>query len=275
MSGLVVVTGASTGIGRATAILLSQRGFDVIAGVRTQEAAGALLDHAPVEPVIVDVTDPRQIAALRDAVGDRPLAGLVNNAGVSVAGPLEFMPLDELRRQLEVNLVGHVAVTQALLDPLRTRGGRIVNIGSVGGRVALPFLGAYAGSKSALWSVTEALRGELRPWGIHAAIVEPGSIATEIWSKAPEGVAATVEALGPRGEELYGEALGRTGEIAESISRGAIPPVKVAEVIHRALTARRPRDRYLVGRDAWGQVLARRLLGHRLFDRVVARQMGL
>jgi short-subunit dehydrogenase len=274
MSGLVVITGASTGIGRATAVHLAQKGFDVLAGVRTHAASGELLDAARVEPVLVDITEPAQVRALAERVGDRPLAGLVNNAGVSVSGPLEFMPLDELRRQLEVNLVAHVGVTQTLTEALRRGRGRIVNIGSVGGRVALPFLGAYAASKSALWSISEALRGELRPWGVHVAIVEPGAIATEIWRKGPDGIAATAAALGPRGEELYGGAVGRVDEISAAISRTAIPPERVAGAVHHALTARRPRDRYLVGRDARIQVTARRL-GFRLFDRAVARQMGI
>ena len=274
MSGLVVVTGASTGIGRATAVDLQRHGFEVLACVRSHDAGQRLLDLAPVETVLLDVTDAGQIAALAERVGDRPLAGLVNNAGVTVSGPLEFMPLAELRRQLEVNLVAQVAVTQPLVEGLRRGHGRIVFVGSVGGRVALPFLGAYAASKSGVASVAEALRGELRPWGIHVAVVEPGAIATEIWRKAPEGMAATAAALGPRGEELYGGAVGRADEISATISRTAIGPEAVAEKVRHALTARRPHARYLVGRDARGQVLGRRLLGARLFDRVVARQMG-
>jgi NAD(P)-dependent dehydrogenase (short-subunit alcohol dehydrogenase family) len=275
MSGLVVVTGASTGIGRATAVHLQGLGYEVLAGVRKREDGEALRDLAPVVPVILDVTEPGQIDALAATVGDRPLAGLVNNAGVSVNGPLEFMPLDELRRQLEVNLIGQVAVTQPLVEALRRGNGRIVFTGSVGGRVALPFLGAYAASKAGIASVAEALRGELRPWGIHVAVVEPGAIATEIWSKAGEGTAPTAAALGPRGVEHYGATMGRVGAIAAEMSKDAIPAEKVAKAIEHALTARRPKARYLIGRDARQQALGRRLLGHRRFDAFVAKQMGL
>lgn len=275
MSGLVVVTGASTGIGRAVAVDLQQHGFEVLAGVRRHEDGEALRDLAPVEPFLLDVTDPAQVAALAQRVGDGPLAGLVNNAGVSVSGPLEFLPLDELRRQLEVNLVGQVAVTQPLVEALRRGRGRVVFTGSVSGRVAFPFLGPYAASKSGIGSIAESLRGELRPWGVHVALIEPGAIATEIWRKGPEGIAATAAALGSRGQELYGPAVGRVDEISARISRTAIPPERVAERVRHALTSRRPRARYLIGRDAQGQVLGRRLLGHRLFDRVVAKQMGL
>lgn len=274
MSGLVVITGASTGIGRATAEHLAARGFDVLAGVRGEADAEAL--RAPrVEPVLVDVTDAAQVAALRDTVGDRPLRGLVNNAGISVSGPLEFLALDEVRRQFEVNLFAHVAVTQALLEAIRRGGGRIVNTGSVGARTPLPFTAPYAASKAALWAAGEALRGELRPWGIHVATVEPGAIATEIWGKGKAYSSERSDDLPPRGRELYGAMLGRAGEIVDNVSAGAIAPVKVAEAIEHALTSPRPKDRYLIGRDARQQVIARRLLGWRRFDALLARRMGL
>lgn len=274
MNGLIVITGASTGIGRAAAQRMAARGFDVLAGVRKPADAEAI-GGGRITPVIVDVTDAEQIAGLRDAVGDRPLAGLVNNAGVGVSGPLEFLPLDELRRQFEVNLFGHVAVTQQLLEPLRRARGRIVNTGSVGARTPLPFTAPYAASKAALWATGEALRGELRPWGIHVATIEPGAIATEIWDKASEDTAAVVAALPDRGRELYGGTLAKVGEIVDNVSSGAIAPDKVAEVIEHALTARKPKDRYLIGSDARQQVVARRLLGWKRFDALLARRMGI
>src|SRR5688500_3137446 len=184
--GAVVITGASTGIGHACALDLDSHGCHVFAGVRREEDAERLRsERAFIEPVRIDVTDADSIASARDrvgeAVGAAGLAGLVNNAGIAVPGPLEHLPIDELRRQLEVNLVGQVAVTQAFIPMLRTSRGRIVNIGSIGGRVALPMLGPYAASKHAIEGVSDSLRRELPPWGIEVSVVRPGPIATEIW----------------------------------------------------------------------------------------------
>ncbi|MEO6496153.1 MAG: SDR family oxidoreductase [Solirubrobacteraceae bacterium] len=274
MSGLIVVTGASTGIGRAAAQRMALRGFEVLAGVR-QEADAEAIRAERITPVLVDVTDAQQVAALRAAVGKRPLAGLVNNAGISISGPLEFLPLDEISRQFEVNLFAHVAVTQQLLEPLRRARGRIVNTGSVGARTPLPFTAPYAASKAALWAMGEALRGELRPWGIHVATIEPGAIATEIWAKATDSAEATVAALPERGRELYGETLGKVGGIVENVSSGAISPDKVADDIEHALTSPKPKDRYLIGKDARQQVIARRVLGWKRFDAMLARRMGI
>lgn len=274
MGGLVVITGASTGIGRATAQRLAGKGYEVVAGVRT-EAAGEELRTERITPAVVDITSPEQVSALRDHVGERPLAGLVNNAGISLTGPLEFMELDEFRRQLEVNLVGHVAVIQALLEAVRRGRGRIVNTGSVGARTPLPFNAAYAASKAGLAAMGESLRGELRPWGIHVATVEPGAIATPIWEKMGAQVAETGDEASARARELYGGTLAKAGAVLSKMSGTASPPEKVAAVIERALTDARPKDRYLVGLDAKGQALARRVLGHRRWDAVLQRQMGL
>src|SRR4051794_31268793 len=210
MSGLIVVTGASTGIGLATAQRMAARGYDVLAGGRTEAAADAIRAQR-TEPVIVDVTVAEQVAALRETVGDRPLAGLVNNAGIALSGPVEFFPLDDFRRQFEVNLFAHVAVIQALLEAIRRGPGRIVNTGSVGARTPLPFTSPYAGSKAALWAMGEALRFELRPWGIHVATVEPGAIATEIWGKGKSQATESLEKLPPRARELYGDVLAKSG----------------------------------------------------------------
>jgi NAD(P)-dependent dehydrogenase (short-subunit alcohol dehydrogenase family) len=273
MSGLIVVTGASTGIGRAVAQRMAARGYDVLAGVRTDDAGRGIAGER-ITPVIVDVTKPEQIDALRETVGDRPLAGLVNNAGIALGGALEFFPMDEFRRQLEVNLFAHVAVTQALLEALRRERGRIVNTGSVGAHTPLPFTSPYAASKAALWATGEALRGELRPWGIHVATVEPGAVATPIWDKGKTQGAEAKAALPPRALELYGEVLGRIDDIVDNVSAGASDPDDVAKVVEHALTAPKPKDRYVVGRDARQQVLARRLLGFRRFEKLVAKRMG-
>ena len=189
----VLVTGASSGIGEATALRLARAGWRVLAGVRASADAERLRAAAGerLEPVTIDVTEPATIAAAAEGLGDEPLHGLVNNAGTALAMPLEFLPLDQFRRQLEVNLVGQVAVTQAVLPNLRSARGRIVNVGSIAGRSSLPFLGAYAASKHGLEAVTDALRVELRPFGITVTIVEPGTIATPIWRKGGELFAAT------------------------------------------------------------------------------------
>lgn len=274
MNDLIVVTGASTGIGRATAQRMAGRGYDVLAGVRS-EAAGEAIRGERITPVIVDVTDGEQIAALRATVGDRPLAGLVNNAGISISGPLEFLPMEEFRRQFDVNLFSHVAVTQALLDALRAGRGRIVNTGSVGGRTPLPFTSAYAASKAALWATGEALRAELRPWGIHVATIEPGAIATEIWGKISTQATSAADALPPRGRELYGPTLDKVDAVVKNLSGEAITADKVAEAIEHALTSPKPKDRYLIGKDARQQVLGRRLLGFRRFEALLEKRMGL
>lgn len=273
---MVLITGASTGIGSATAAHLDRLGHEVFAGVRKEADGQRLRERSPgVTPVILDVTDGASIAAAAETVGERPLAGLVNNAGIAVSGPLEFMDLDALRHQLEVNLVGQVAVTQAFLPALRRGRGRVVFTGSIGGRVPLPFTAPYGASKAGIAAIAGSLRQELRPWGIGVSVVEPGSVATPIWEKGAGAAASTVAALPPQGRELYGKTLSGTGEIAAKMEAAGIPPERVAEVIERALTVKRPRSRYLVGRDAKMQYVMSRLLPDPLFDRLVAREMGL
>lgn len=268
----VVVTGASSGIGEATARVLAERGLDVLAGVRSDadaERVAAL--HDRVSPVRVDVSDEASVAALPGALGDAPLAGLVNNAGISVSGPLEFVPLDEWRRQLEVNVIGQVAVTQALLPALRAARGRIVNIGSVGGRVAVPLLSPYNASKFAMEGITDSLRRELRPLGVHVAIVEPGAIATRIWEKGTAAADETLAGAPPEAEAVYGETIAAVRAQAEKAARDAIPPEKVAAAVVHALTADRPRTRYPVGKDAKQRIRASGLLPDRAFDAIMAR----
>lgn len=276
----VLISGCSTGIGRACAVRLARSGWDVFAGVRRPEDGEAVRAEAPerITPLTLDVTDAATIessaAAVRESVGERGLAGLVNNAGITVQGPLEFLPLDDLRRQLEVNVVGQVALTQAVMPEIRAASGRIVNMGSVGGRVAHPFIGPYHASKFAIEAITDSLRKELRPWGIHVIVVEPGSMATEIWDKGERGAADMLERLGPRALELYGSVLEKVREMAIKTGKRGGSPDKVAKVVETALTSERPRTRYLVGPDARAQVVLDTLLPDRAFDALEARYLG-
>lgn len=278
--GHVVVTGASTGIGRATALHLDGLGFHVHAGVRRSEDGATLAAEGSgrLAPLIVDVTDPAAIAAAAESVaaatGPDGLAGLVNNAGIAIAGPLEVLPIDDFRHQIEVNLIGHVAVTQAFLPLLRPAKGRIVNVTSVGGRIAFPFMGAYHAAKFGLEAVSDSLRRELRGWGMHVAVIEPGSVATAIWERGEEIAAKLREQMSPEGEALYGAALDEYQQVLERTAERGIEPIKVAEAIEHALTSSRPKTRYLVGLDAAVQARLAKVLPDRAFDAIVARAIS-
>ena len=237
------MTGASSGIGEACAVRLARTGWRVLAGVRKAGDA-----PAGTEEVLLDVTDEEQVRAVADTVGE--LYGLVNNAGIAVASPLEAIPLDELRRQLDVNVVGQIAVTKALLPQLRRVGGRVVFMGSIAGRSSLPFLGPYAASKHALEALVDALRVELAPWRIHVSIVEPGTIATPIWSKGAATADEIQARVPPETLGLYRDRVESFRRAATAAGRRGQPADRVAEAVEHALTARRPKTRYLVGRDA-------------------------
>ena len=269
----VLVTGASSGIGEATALHLERIGFRVFAGHRKPEDGERLRERGGpnLEPIRIDVTDEAEIAAAAERVGDR-LYGLVNNAGVPVPGAVELLPLDDLRRQLEVNLVGAVAVTQAMLPKLRPEKGRILNVTSVGGRVATPYMSAYHASKFALEAVGDSLRRELLPQGVDVIAIEPGSVATPIWSKGKDHAAQ--RDIPAELEPIYRKELEAALEAATQTGERGIEPEDAAEVIATALTARRPRPRYLVGRDARFLVAAQAALPARAFDRVMRRAMG-
>ena len=272
--GTVLITGASSGIGEATANHLKQLGFDVVGAVRKDEDAERLRS-AGLRAVKLEVTDPESIAAARSELGDAPLAGLVNNAGIAVAAPIEFIPLEQLRRQLEINLVGQVAVTQQFLPALRAGRGRIVNVSSIGGRVALPLMGAYNMSKFGLEAMSDSLRRELRPHGVDVIVIEPGGVKTPIWRKGNELADDLQAGMPPEAERLYGrmvEAL-RAQTVKIQNERG-IEASEVAEAIGVALTAKRPRARYLVGRDAKLRGPAAAVLPDRIMDRLVARALG-
>jgi len=252
----VLVTGASTGIGRATATLLAARGATVLAGVRDPVTA-----PPHTTPVELDVTDAAHVERLREL---QPLDGLVNNAGIAVTAPLEHLPLDELRRQLEVNVVGQLAVIQACLPALRAANGRIVNVSSISGRVALPLFGPYAASKFALEALSDALRREQRE--VPVILVEPGAIATPIWDRSIDAADALWDAMP---QDRYAPLVARMRALAATPKRD--PPELVARVIATALTTARPRTRYVIGRSARVQAALARALPGRAMDQLLRR----
>ncbi len=278
--GAVLITGASTGIGRACAEHLDSLGFTVFAGVRKQADADSLgeIGSGRTQALMLDVTDSQSIAAAMSSVEQAApagLAGLVNNAGIAVAGPLEFVTLDDWRRQLEVNFIGQVAVTQAALPALRRARGRIVNMTSIGGRLASPFLGPYSASKYALEAITDSLRLELRPFGIEVAAVEPGAVATPIWGKGRAEAEQATANMPAQAMELYRAGIVALPKIIAQAERSGVAPLKVARAVEHALTASRPKTRYVVGRDAKGRLFLTRLLPTRVMDRIVLRAMGI
>jgi NAD(P)-dependent dehydrogenase (short-subunit alcohol dehydrogenase family) len=278
-----LITGASTGIGRATALWLDSRGWRVFAGVRREEDAESLREAGSdrLRPLILDVTSAEQIAAAAariagDGDGDGAgLHGLVNNAGITVPGPLETLPIADFRRQLEVNLTSHVAVTQAMLPSIRAARGRIVFNTSIGGLMAIKMLGAYHASKFALEAVGDVFRQELAPWGIRVSIIEPGSIATPFWERGVSEADALVARSSEQERALYPKYIARYQRVARSAAARGITPEKVAATIEKALTSARPRTRYLVGLDARGQALLARLLPDRAADRLISVLSGI
>jgi NAD(P)-dependent dehydrogenase (short-subunit alcohol dehydrogenase family) len=267
----VLVTGASTGIGAATARVLVERGFRVWAGVRDEDAAQRLRELGPhCTPITLDVTSAAQIAAAAQRIaGDGGLYGLVNNAGIVVSAPLEAIPLDAFREQLEVNVVGTLAVTQAMLPMLRAARGRIVMMSSIGGRNALAFIGPYAASKYAIEALSDALRGELARSGVEVSVVEPGAVKTPIWERSKARGMALADALDPAMRARYEADITTMLRASEKIGAHGIPPERVGAVVAHALSARRPRTRYLVGREARLQLALKTLLPDRLRDRFV------
>jgi NAD(P)-dependent dehydrogenase (short-subunit alcohol dehydrogenase family) len=274
-----LVTGASTGIGRATALALDGRGWKVFAGVRREEDAADLraAGSERLTPLLLDVTVPEQIDAAAERVAaeaENGLFGLVNNAGIAVPGPLETLPLDQFRRQLEVGLVSYLAMTQAFLPQIRGNAGRVVFLSSIGGRIPFPLNGAYHAAKFGTEAIGDVFRQELAQWGIRVAIIEPGSIDTPIWGRG-EAIADEVLAAAPDTERLYGRAVGRFREVVRQTAARGIPPERVAKSIVHALESKHPRSRYLVGLDAKLQARIVPLLPTPLIDRAVGRHLGL
>jgi len=251
-----VVTGASTGIGRATALRLCRDGFHVLATVRRDTDGQSLRQAAPgqLDWLLMDVTDTDQIAevarAVRDHVGPAGLDVLVNNAGVGLAWPVELVPLDRFRWQFGINVDGQIAVTQAYLPMIRQAAGRIVMIGSIGDRITMPFGGPLAAAKHALRSLTDALRLELAPWNIRVILIEPASIRTNAIDKLDRDVKAAEHDFGPDGWALYGDAFTHMATRALAREAHGSHPDAVAAVISRAVHAAQPKTRYLAGKDA-------------------------
>lgn len=269
---LAIVTGASSGIGAATARELARRGFHVLAGVRRDRDAGAIRGEG-IEPVMIDITDPEHIHALAARVdGDprgRALRALVNNAGIPVNVPVETYPIAAWRQLFEVNLFGHVAVTQALLPALFRSRGRVVNVSSVGGKAAMATYGPYAGTKFALEAVSDALRREIAPSGVRVVVIEPGGVRTDMLGRASATARDLAAAMTPEQNQRYGALMHAVAAQTEAAAKWSVTPEKVAEVIVSAVRARNPRPRYTVGRDAALATFMARALPDRILDRIL------
>ncbi len=277
----VVITGASTGIGAACALHLDRLGFQVFAGVRKMEAGVALQRSSSnrLIPISLDVTDQASIdkshMIVSAQLGNRGLYGLVNNAGIAVVGPLEAVPIPDLRRQLEVNVIGQMAVTQAFLPLIRKARGRIVNMGSIAGRSTMPLMGPYSASKFALEAMTDALRLEVQQWGVHVSIVEPGAITTPIWDKTTSDANSREASLPGELRTLYEPVVAGVRRVVEEAAKRAIPADVVAKVVEEALTATYPKTRYLVGNDAKLRAFMVKILPDRLSDKILTRILNL
>lgn len=276
--GLVVVTGTSSGIGRATAEQLAAEGFHVLAGVRRQEDANKI-KRKNIEPVIVDVTQVDTLKALAERVEQdplgRPLRAVVNNAGIAVNAPLEMVPLDEFRRQIEVSVIGQVAVIQALTPALLKSGGRVVNIGSLGGKVSMPGFGIYSAAKYAMEAINDSLRREMSSFGLKVVMITPGGVSTGL---SEQGI-ATAERLArlmtPDQHRRHDRLFDAVKAQAEAWATDGIRPEKVAAVVSRAIHINKPRTRYTVGRDSALLTRLVRILPDKLLDRMLRSQMNL
>ena len=269
---LIVVTGASTGMGAATARELARSGFHVLAGVRRDVDADALRGDG-IEPHILDITVESHVAAIAERVANDPqgfpLRALINNAGVAINAPVEALPIAEWRRQFEVNLFGHVAMIQALMPSLLRSAGTVVNISSLGGKVALPTYPAYAGSKFALEALSDSLRREVGRLGVRVVVIEPGAVKTAMAERGVATADRLKDGMTADQRERYGELVDAMSNLARSFDKDGVSADHAATVIAKAATSSRPRTRYTVGRDA--AVLARlsRVLSDRVLDRVV------
>lgn len=278
--GAVVVTGASTGIGRACALRMARGGATVFAGVRKLADGEPLVAQGGprVQPVLLDVTDADNIAAfaeaLPDRLGDLPLTGLVNNAGIAVGGLQEYLPRSEWQRQFDVNVHGVIETTRALLPLLLKFKGRVVNISSMGGRVSSPYMAPYHASKFAVEAITDSLRMELRPFGVWAACVEPGAVKTEIWGKGNALIERLRNELPGEALERYDSGLAVMSKFTVDAAQRGVSADAVAEKVEHALLSGRPKTRYLVGRDANTMVFLKWLLPDRVFEAMVAAFMS-
>jgi NAD(P)-dependent dehydrogenase (short-subunit alcohol dehydrogenase family) len=272
MQELVIITGASSGIGEATARELARRGFHVLAGVRNDRDANAI-HGSGIEPLIIDITNPDHIRALATRVhGDpqgRAVRALVNNAGIGVNAPVEVFAIDEWRRLFEVNFFGHIAVTQMLLPALIRSKGRVINISSVGGRIAMATYGPYAGTKFALEAVSDSLRREIAPLGVQVVVVEPAAVRTKIGDRAIARAQEMAPTMTPEQSERYGRLVEAITAQAASAMESGLSADAAAKVIAQAVTARKPRTRYTIGREAALLPLLT-TLPDRMLDRILA-----
>ncbi|PRY39541.1 SDR family oxidoreductase [Umezawaea tangerina] len=273
---LVLISGASTGMGAAAARELAGRGYHVLAGVRREED-GAALRTGNLEPVVLDITDAEQIDAVAARIANdpagRPLRAVVNNAGIAINAPVEVLSMPEWRRQFDVNFFGHVAVTKAVLPALHASGGRVVNISSIGGRVAMPTYGAYAGAKFAMEAMSDALRRELEPHGVQVVVVEPGGVRTEMTGRGVERAEKVLASMSPVNAARYGGLLRAIINQANAFTASGLPAAKAALVIAEATTAKRPRSRYTIGRDAAFLTRVARFAPDRALDRILAANL--
>lgn len=279
--GAVLITGASSGMGKATALLLDQEGYTVFAGVRKERDAQMLKQQASdrLIPIFLEVTDASSIAAaaslVSDKVGEAGLVGLVNCAGIGVTAPLELVPIPELRRQFEINVIARITITQAFLPLIREAKGRIINFGSVGGRVSIPFGGPLCAALHAVEALNDSLRMELQPWGIHVCLIAPGSIHTPAVDKLVEDSEAMLKTFPPEGARRYASAYKAFVQTFHEHEEAGAPPEAAAKVILEALTARKPRTRYPVGPLSRRLPLLARWLPAPVLDRVRLRLFGL
>lgn len=266
----IFITGASSGIGLASALRLSSDGFHVIAGVLPGEDITPLSNHASISTIPIDITKADMVLkateSIKQAVSDAGLYGLFNNAGIAISGPIEAVPIEALRQQLEVNLIGHIRVTQHLLPLIRPARGRIVNTVSILGRVAVPFSGPYSISKFAMEAFTDILRMELKQFGVHVCAIEPGTIATPLWQKTLEHTDALASELSPYLNELYSAGFESFADTVKNQQGRGISPDEVAQKVSHAFTAARPRTRYVIGGDAQTVSLLRQILPDRVLD---------
>ncbi|MGH7998606.1 MAG: SDR family oxidoreductase [Brasilonema sp.] len=277
--GAVVITGASSGIGEASAIYLDKLGYQVFAGVRRNADGEQLIRKTSVRltPLLLDVTDEASIIAAANTVSAAlntvGLVGLVNNAGITIVGPLEFLPVAELRKQLEVNVIGQIAVTQAFLPLLRKAQGRVINMSSDLGKISAPLRGPYCASKFALEALTDALRMELQPWGIEVSIIQPGIVTTPIWDKSISLWQGIWSKLPPQAHKLYSSAVCANLNTVNKRKQNGSPVEVVAKAVVQALTAKKPKTRYVVGLDAQINIWLSKILPARLHDKLIIQYL--
>lgn len=276
----VIITGASTGIGKACALYLDKQGYRVFAGCRKEEDAESLRKESSgrLVPIHLDVTNNADIDEVRrlleESLGEGGLSALINNAGIALGGPQECISLDIWRRQFEVNVFGLIAMTRTMIPLLRPARGRIVNISSIAGRSSMPFTAPYCASKHAVEALSDSLRLELRPWGIKTILIEPGAIDTPIWEKAA-GMRKQMDGESNREVmELYGSYLRKFYEVIENAAHRAAPVERVVDAVWHALTSDPPRERYVVGTDARMRLVLN-LFPTRIQDWVIARMLKL